>query len=352
MNDLLRKLRIEHPIIQAPMAGGPSTPRLAATVSNAGALGSLGCAYLSTEGLTREYNETCKLTERPFGINLFAGGYHTQLDRDPEPILEILGPIHAELGLPRPAVPDVPPDPFPAQVETILRLRPAVFSFTFGIPSGEILRELRSAGIVIIGTATTVAEAQLLDDAGVDAIAAQGAEAGAHRGTFAGTFEGSMIPMLDLVREIAFKTKTPVIACGGIMDGAEIARALGAGAQAVQLGTAFLGCPEAGTGAAYREALERAAGEDTVITRAYSGRAARGIRNAFIDRVGERDERILPFPIQNSLTRPMRTAAANAMRPEYLSLWAGTGVARLRAMPAAELVATLVRELVMHRPVA
>ena len=154
--------------------------------------------------------------------------------------------------------------------------------------------------------------------------------------------------MLDLVRQIASTTKTPVIACGGIMNGADIARALAAGAQAVQLGTAFLGCPEAGTGAAYREALARATGDDTVITRAYSGRAARGIRNTFIDLVAERDERILPFPIQNSLTRPMRAAAAKALRAGYLSLWAGTGVAQLRAMPAAELVATLMEELVMH----
>src|SRR5438309_6087406 len=173
-NDLLRKLRIEHPIIQAPMAGGPSTPRLAAAVSNAGGLGSLGCAYLTPDAIAKEYEETRRLTDRPFGINLFAGGYHRQLDRDPQPILELLAPIHAELGIPRAAVPDVPPDPFPAQVETVLRLRPEVFSFTFGIPSVEVLRELRSAGIVTIGTATTATEARMLDDAGVDAIAAQG----------------------------------------------------------------------------------------------------------------------------------------------------------------------------------
>jgi nitronate monooxygenase len=335
MTDLLRKLRIGHPIIQAPMAGGPSTPLLAAAVSNASALGSLGCAYLTPEGIANEIEETRRLTKRPFSINLFAGGYHTQLDRDPQLILEVLAPIHMELGLPAPVVPDVPADPFETQVETVLRLRPEVFSFTFGIPSADVLRELRSAGIVIIGTATTVAEAQMLEDAGVDAIAAQGAEAGAHRGTFLGTFADSMVPMLDLVRQIASATKTPVIASGGIMNGAEIGRALDAGAQAVQLGTAFLGCPEAGTGEAYREALSRATGDDTVITRAYSGRPARGIRNTFIELVGESDERILPFPIQNSLTRPMRTAAAKA----------GTGVAKLRTMPAAELVATLVREL-------
>lgn len=349
MNDLLRKLRIEHPIIQAPMAGGPSTPQLAAAVSDAGGLGSLGCAYLTPEGIANEYEKTRKRTARTLAINLFAGGYHTEVDRDSQPILDLLAPIHAELGLPAPAVPEVPPDPLPAQIETILRLRPEVFSFTFGIPPAEMLRELRAAGIVIIGTATTLAEAQMLDDAGVDAIAAQGAEAGAHRGTFAGSIAASLVPMLDLVRQIASATKTPVIASGGIMNGGDIARALDAGGQAVQLGTAFLTCPEAGTSAAYRQALQRATGDETVITRAFSGRAARGIRNTFIELVGEREERILPFPIQNSLTRSMRTAASKAMRPEYLSLWAGTGVARLRAMPAGELVRTLVQELADSR---
>jgi len=342
--DLLRKLGIRHPIIQAPMGGGPGTPRLAAAVSNAGGLGSLACAYLTVDGLLRDFEAARALTTGPLNINLFAGGYHTRVDRDPSPILNLLRDVHAELELPPPVLPDVGADPFPAQVEAVLRVRPEIFSFTFGIPPAETMQALRAAGITIIGTATTAIEATMLTDAGVDAIVAQGAEAGAHRGTFAGSFEEAMVPTLELVRQIANATNVPVIASGGIMTGAEIATALAAGASAVQLGTAFLACPEAGTSEAYKAALLRASGEDTVITRAYSGRAARGIRNTFIELLGEREELILPFPIQNSLTRDMRSASAKRMNPEYLSLWAGTGVARLRAMPAAELIETLMAE--------
>jgi nitronate monooxygenase len=343
--DLLRKLGIRHPIIQAPMGGGPGTPRLAAAVSNAGGLGSLACAYLTVDGLVRDFEAARALTTGgPLNINLFAGGYHTRVDRDPSPILNLLRDVHAELELPPPVLPDVGADPFPAQVEAVLRVRPEIFSFTFGIPPADTMQALRAAGITIIGTATTVIEATMLADAGVDAIVAQGAEAGAHRGTFAGSFEEAMVPTLELVRQIAKATNVPVIASGGIMTGGEIAAALAAGASAVQLGTAFLACPEAGTSDAYKSALLRASGEDTVITRAYSGRAARGIRNTFIELVGEREELILPFPIQNSLTRDMRSASAKRKNPEYLSLWAGTGVARLRAMPAAELIETLMAE--------
>jgi nitronate monooxygenase len=327
------------------MGGGPGTPRLAAAVANAGGMGSLAGAYLTPDGIRKEYEEARALTDGPLNINLFAGGYHDVLVRDAAPILDLLRGIHDELQLPPPALPQIPPDPFLTQAQTVLRLHPEVFSFTFGIPPREVLREFRVAGITIIGTATTANEAVMLAGAEVDAIVAQGAEAGAHRGTFAGRFEDSMVPTLDLVREIVRATNVPVIASGGIMNGADIANALRAGAIAVQLGTAFLTCPEAGTSDAYKAALAAASGSDTTITRAYSGRHARGIRNRFIDLVGEREELILPFPFQNSLTRAMRSAAAKAMKPEYLSLWAGTGVARIRTMPAAELIQMLVSEL-------
>ena len=342
---LLAKLRIRHPIIQAPMAGGPGTPALAAAVSNAGGLGSLAGGYSTPADIEREFVSARSLTTAPLNINLFAGGFHDAIDRDPVPVLGLLRPIHDELQLPPPVVPSPAADPFAQQIETVLRLRPEVFSFTFGIPSADVLRELRAAGIVILGTATTLAEGERLAAAGVDGIVAQGAEAGAHRGTFAGSFEESMVPTLELVRQISRAVPAPVIASGGIMTGTEIVAALKAGAAAVQLGTAFLACPEAGTSAAYRAGIAGKSGADTVITRAYSGRAARGVRNAFIDLVQEREDFILPFPFQNSLTRPMRTAASKAMKPQYLSLWAGTGVERMRAMPAAELVATLVREM-------
>src|SRR3954452_88407 len=233
--DLLRKLGIRHPIIEAPMGGGPGTPQLAAAVSNAGGLGSLACAYLTLDELVRDFEQARALTGGPLNINLFAGGYHTRVDRDPSPILNLLRDVHAQLELAPPQLPDVGADPFLAQVETVLRIHPEIFSFTFGIPPAETMQALRSAGITTIGTATTLAEAEMLTDAGVDAIVAQGAEAGAHRGTFAGSFEDAMVPTLELVRQISRAMKTPVIASGGIMTGAEIATALAAGASAVQL---------------------------------------------------------------------------------------------------------------------
>lgn len=196
-----------------------------------------------------------------------------------------------------------------------------------------------------MGTATTVQEGRLLQEAGVDAIIAQGAEAGAHRGTFADTFENSMVPTLDLVRGIVAAVPLPVIASGGLMDGRDIARALAAGAAAAQLGTAFLACPESGASAAYKRAILNAGEDTTVVTRAFSGRPARGMKNEFIERLAGKEDLILSYPMQNTLTRPMRTAAAQAGDAGYLSLWAGQGVARARALPADELVQRLVEEM-------
>jgi nitronate monooxygenase len=340
---LLERLGIRHPILLAPMGGGPGTPELAAAVTEAGGLGAIAGAYLTPSRLREELTRTRALTSGSINVNLFAGGYQTTNTLDPAPMLDVLRRVHEELGLPSPSLPVVPPDPFLDQVDIVLEAGPRVFSFTFGVPPADVLQRVRDRGIVILGTATTVDEGRILADAGVDAMVAQGAEAGAHRGTFAAPFEDSMVPTLDLVRQLAAAVSTPVIASGGIMTGAAIAAALQAGASAVQLGTAFLQCPEAGTSVAYRRAL--AEPRPSTITRAYSGRPARGLRNTFIDVVAERHDLILPFPIQNSLTRQMRAAAAEQDNPEYLSLWAGTGVAQSRALPAAELIATLIREL-------
>ena len=206
------------------------------------------------------------------------------------------------------------------------------------------MSRLKSRGIVILGTATTVEEARQLEQAGVDAVVAQGAEAGAHRGTFLDSFESSMIPTLDLVRATVGAVRIPVIATGGIMDGRDIVAALKAGASAAQLGTAFLPCPESGASEVYKRAILAAKQDTTVVTRAFSGRPARGLRMLSSNR-GRETELILPYPLQNALTRPMRTAAAQQGIPDYLSLWAGQGVARARAMPAGDLVARLVREM-------
>ncbi len=202
----------------------------------------------------------------------------------------------------------------------------------------------KKRGIAVMGTATTVQEARQLQRAGVDAIAAQGAEAGAHRGSFAAPFEDSMIPLAVLMRDICASTALPVVASGGLMDGRDIAKAMVLGAAAVQLGTAFLPCPESGAPPAHKRALLEAKTDATIITRAFSGRPARGLTNAFIAMVAGKEDSILPFRQQNDLTRPMRNSAGQQGIADFISLWAGQGVARSRAMPAADLVAALVKE--------
>jgi len=339
------RLGIEYPIIEGPMSGGPSTPELAAAVSNAGGLGSLGVAYLTASQITDTIERTRALTARPFGVNLFAGGWQQHIDVDAGPMLALLAEVHQGLGLPAPSLPTIGPDPFPEQFEAVLEARPEVFSFTFGIPDRDAMARLRSLGITILGTATTVEEGRLLAESGVDGIIAQGAEAGGHRGTFAGPFESSMVPTLDLVRGMVAAVKLPIIAAGGLMDGTDIKAALQAGSATVQLGTAFLASPESGASEAYKRAILAADRDRTVVTRAFSGRPARGLANDFIARLKGREDIILPYPLQNSLTRPMRTAAGQQGIAGYLSLWAGTGVALASALPAGELVRRLIEDL-------
>lgn len=339
----LRELGVEQPIILAPMAGGAGTPELVAAVSNAGGLGSWGGGYATPQQILDAAKQIRALTSKPFALNLFAGGYGVRPEVDAAQMLAKVAEAHNKLGLPPPVLPPNPDNPFDDQFAAIIEARPVLFSFTFGIPNADALARLRRAGIRTCGTATTVEEGRRLAAAGVESIAAQGEEAGAHRGTFLGTMEASMVPTLELTRAIAAEISLPIFAAGGLMDGRDIARALAAGAQAAQLGTAFLVCPESGAAAPYKKALLDAKADTTVITRAYSGREARGLRNAFIDMTA--DTPILPFRQQNDLTRPMRTESGKKGTADYISLWAGRGVTRARAMPASELMKTLIVEI-------
>lgn len=341
----LPALSLEHPILLAPLGGGPSTPELVAAVADAGGFGFLGAPYLTAEAIRDAVRRIRALTSRPFGINLFAGGWSRGRPGESPGALALLAGPHARLGLPPPVLPDVPPDPFPAQLEAALEARPAAFGFTFGIPPPEVMRELRARGILAFGTATCVREARMLADAGADGVVAQGAQAGGHRGTFAVPLEEGLVPTLDLVARIRAAVSLPVIAAGGLMDGADVRAALDAGAAAAALGTAFLACPESGASPAYKRALLAGPGDRTVLTRAFSGRWARGLPNAFTAAGEAHPEAILPYPAQNQLTRAMRQAAAQRGDAELLSLWAGEGVARIRALPAGELVRALAAEL-------
>jgi nitronate monooxygenase len=332
-------IELRFPIVQAPMAGGPDTPALAAAVSRAGGLGSLGCAYLSAEKIEAVAAEVRAQTDRPFALNLFAPAEEAPDAAAAARVSPFLDEVRGELGL-APPQPRPRGDSFAAQLAAVIRVRPAVFSFTFGMPQPDDLAAVRSAGIFTVGTATTLAEAEALERLGVDAVCAQGAEAGGHRGTFLGRFEDALVGTMTLTRQIARKVGVPVLAAGGIMDGAGIRAALALGAVGAQLGTAFLDCPEAGTAPAHRRALSSAS--VTSITRAFSGRPARGIRNRFVE-IFERVE-AAGFPQQQQLTADIRAAAAKADRADLMQMWAGQGAPLIRPMPAAQLVEKLAAE--------
>jgi len=341
---LINLVNIRHPIVQAPMAGGPTTPALVAAVSNAGGLGSIGGAYLTPDALRTAMRETRALTDRPFAVNLFIPETLPEPGAHLPQMVERLARYHAELNLPAATIPNAPTEAFAAQVEVMLEEGVPVFSFTFGVAEPDLISACHAIGAKVIGTATTVAEARLLEERGVDAIAAQGAEAGGHRGTFNHAHSEALVGTIALVPQIASAVSIPVIAMGGIMDGRGIAAALALGADGAGLGTAFLVAEEAGTNAPYRRAVLDAEETETQITTAFSGKPARGIRNRFMVEVGADPATIPPYPWQNALTKALRAGAAKADAPEYLSLWAGQGVGLTRELPASVLMETLVRE--------
>jgi nitronate monooxygenase len=337
-----------YPIIQAPMAGGANTPELVAAVSNAGGIGALAAPLLSPQTMMAQAERVRALTTRPFMLNLFVQPSPPQpAAEEISRAAELLKPLWEPLGWSALPVPQKWCEDFNAQFEALLTLRPAAASFTFGILTHEQVQRLHAADILVIGTATNIAEAQAWENVGADAVCAQGIEAGGHRGTFIGVQnEGAgtmvLVPlMVDAVR-------IPVIAAGGIMDGRGIAAALALGALAVQMGTAFLVTDESGIAQIYKERLLEAAHAParavTRLTRAFSGRYARGLVNRFMDTLQESEHHVPPYPIQNALTGPIRAQAAKLGETELMSLWAGQGVSMVRAMPAARLMERLVAE--------
>ena len=343
---LTKRLKIAHPIIQAPMAGGGDTPELVAAVGNAGGIGFLGAAYSTPAQIIELGRAVRSKTSRPFGINLFAPLPESKQSYDAALAVQRVAPFFEELGLPVPSPPAPVPPRFDEQLAASLETDAATFSFTFGILPPSAIAAIKKRAVFLMGTATTVREAVALEEAGVDAVIAQGSEAGGHRGTFGGDFAAGMIGTISLVPQAVAAVGIPVIASGGIMDGRGITAALALGASAVQMGTAFLTCEEAGVPNAYKEAILHAREDETQITRAFSGRPARGIVNRFMKEV-EADasaNAILPFPLQNAMTRPLRAAAAKQNRAEFLSLWAGQGLTLARKESASALIARLVDE--------
>jgi len=343
------QLGIEHPLIQAPMAGS-TTPALVAAVSNAGALGSLGAGYLEPQAILDQAAQTRALGDRPHAIGLFV--LPDEFDADMTAVAkarEQLDALMAREGLDvRTRLPTRWAPRFSDQFAALCEARPAVASFAFGVISPAHMHQLHQRGIYVIGTATSVAEARAWADAGADAVSMQGAEAGGHRGTFLHEAEDAMIGLFALLPLTVRAVDIPVIAAGGIMDGRGMLAAEVLGAAASQLGTAFLTCPESAAADAWKQDLPQVEAHQVTTILGFSGRAARGRRNRFVEAMPQATQG-LPYPILNALTAPLRRAAAEAGRGDLLSEWCGQAAGLVRPQPAAELVARLMHEYRLAR---
>ncbi len=341
-SSLTTKLNIMYPIIQAGMAGGITTPELVSAVSNAGGLGSIGAGYMTPENLRTSIQRTKERTNKPFAVNLFVPNEVSASEQTIKKAAEQLQPFYESLGVHLDELPTTFQQPFEEQVTVILDEQVPIVSFTFGIPPQETINKLKKEGILLIGTATTVDEAIAQEDVGIDAVVAQGSEAGGHRGTFSSPFEQALIGTMSLVPQVVDHVSIPVIAAGGMMDARGIMAARALGAQAAQLGTAFLTCLESGTKSVYQEAILTSSETDTTITRVFSGKPARGLANTFIRDMQKNKTEVAPYPIQNTLTNKMRREASKQNNMELMSLWAGQGT----RMSKKGTVATFIQDVV------
>jgi nitronate monooxygenase len=341
-------LGIEYPILLGPMGGGFSTPELLAAVSNAGGLGSLGAYTLTPEQLREAGKSIQSLTDKPYNINLWVSDVDPDLvgysAESLENVKALFKPYFDSLNIPLPDLDPNIPSKFDKQVEVLFDIKPAVFSFIFGIPSTEILNEARRLGIKTVGAATTLDEALALEEAKVDAIVAAGFEAGGHRPSFLKPAQDSLTGTFALIQQLKASIKTPVIAAGGITDGKGIAAALTLGADAVQLGTAFLVTDESNATPLHKAAL---LADDknyhTVLSKSLTGRMGRMLRNTISEHVPNQTP-VLPFPLQTRLVAPLREAAMAQGRTDMINFWSGQNPVRIKLSKAGELMQALVTE--------
>lgn len=349
---LIHRLELSMPVIQAPMAG-VATPSLAAAVSEAGALGSIGVGATDAAGARAMIEEVRSRTIRAFNVNLFVhAGAKADVAREAQ-WLDWLAPLFAEYGAEPPEALRTIYKSFaddPDMVAVLLDLAPPVVSFHFGLPSADVISALRTRGIYLMATATSLDEAHAIEAAGIDAVVAQGIEAGGHRGVFDPTAPDDALGVFALARLLVRKNNLPVIAAGGIMDGAGIAAALDLGASAAQLGTAFVGCPESAADDAYRAALTGPGAYHTVLTSVISGRPARALANRFTALSQFVDDRRPPdYPIAYDAGKALHAAAKARGEHGFGAQWAGQGAPLSRAMPAAALIGLLREELESRR---
>jgi nitronate monooxygenase len=343
--EFTKKIGLRVPVVQAPMAGGPSSRELVAACSAAGALGSFGFAYTQPDEMKRQAAWVREKTKSPFGINLFVAPQPESVASDAQhAALDAVATYYRELGLDAPEPARAPYAPnLDEQLAAVEEIRPRVFTTHLGALPEERVAKFKKLGIIVGGSANCIAEAKRLESLGFDFVIAQGGEAGGHRGSYLRDPYQSLTGTLALTRMIVRAVKIPVVAAGGIMDGAGIAAVLALGAQAAQLGTAFIPCPESGASEIHKRMILDAREDETRITEKFSGKPARGLANRFMKEMEGRAH--LAFPAQNSITAKLRQASAKAGKPDFVALWAGQAAPLARAMPAAELVFRLSEEI-------
>lgn len=342
---LVDLLHIEHPLVLAPMAGAMNW-ELAAEVSAAGGLGSLPCAMLSADQVRDEAASIRTRTDRPFALNFFA---HTESPRDEAreaAWMARLAPYYAELGLSQGTGTSAPTRaPFDERLcDIVEEVRPVAVSFHFGLPAARLVERLKRVGVIVMSTATTVAEARWLEDRGIDAIVAQGFEAGGHRGMFLSEDVSTQVGTLALVPQVVDAVRVPVVAAGGIADGRAIVAALALGASGVQIGTAYLHCPEATISAPFRAALQASRDDGTAVTNAITGRPARAIVNRIVRELGPMNPDAPAFPHAATPLMPLRAAAESHGSGDFSPMWSGQAAALGRSLPAAALTRQLIEE--------
>jgi len=341
---LVKLLRLKHPIVQGPFGGGLSSVKLAATVSEAGGLGSFGVHHLEPAAISEIAADLRAATARPFALNLWISSHdlpETEMDRARyDAAVARLRPLYEEVGVESPPFPERFAPRFEEQAEAVLGAAPAAFSFVFGVPDERLLAALRERGTVTLGTATTPDEAVALDAAGVDVVVASGAEAGGHRGAFLAPVEDSLVGTMALVRTAVAEVRAPVVAAGGIADARGVSAAFALGAEGVQIGTAFLATEESGTTPEHRAMLRAPEARHTRLTRSYSGRLARGIPNRLMEELTSAGA-IEPYPYQGYLLAPVLAAARARGRTDIVALWSGQAAALVDHRHARDLFASL-----------